>query len=131
MLLDGQVRHFGFFSHNIKEGFGTSFYEEQLYILIGKWVNNLLEGPSILMNLNKKFNNSDNVYYYNNKAIIEKENIVGMYKGEIINMNLGQEDISTFKSSEDYQEMTELYKNKFYPDFLKCVNNDYSFMEDK
>jgi hypothetical protein len=40
-------------------------------------------------------------------------------------MNLGEEDINTFKSSEDYQEMLDLYKNKFYPDYIKCINNGY------
>lgn len=131
MLLDGKVRHFGYFSHNIKEGYGVSFYEDQYYALIGKWEENLLEGPSILVYLYKKCDTNNN-YYYSNKPIIEKENIVGMYKGEIINMNLGEEDINTFKNSEDYQEMLDLYKNKFYPDYIKCINNAYkSDFEDK
>jgi len=115
MFLDGQVRFFGYFEHNMKEGFGALFYEDQSYALLGKWEEDLCEGPSILIQLNKRKNKEN---------VLENDNIiVGMYKGEIINMNLGIEDINTFKSSEDYQEMTELFKNKFYPDFLKYINN--------
>lgn len=124
MLLDGKVRHLGYFSHSIKEGYGVSFYEDQSCAFIGKWEEDLLEGPSILVYLNKKYDTNNN-YYYSNKPIIEKEIIIGMYKGEIINMNLGEEDINTFKSSEDYQEMLDLYKNKFYPDYIKFINNGY------
>ena len=47
-------------------------------------------------------------------------------------MNLCEEDINTFKNSEDYHEMTELYKNKFYPDFIKCINyNESKNIENK
>ena len=40
----------------------------------------------------------------------------------MINMNLGEEDINTFKNCDDYQEMVDLFKNKFYIDFLKCIS---------
>ena len=112
ILLDGQVRHVGYFLHNIKEGYGASFYEDLSYALIGKWEEDLIEGPALFLPMNK--NDNDNLS-------IEKGNIVGMYKGEIINMNLGEEDINTFKTSDDYHELIELYKNKFFPDFLKSL----------
>ena len=101
----------------MKDGFGASFYEEQSYVLIGKWEEDLIEGPAILLPLDK--NNNKKI----NETIFSKEKIVGMYKGEMINMNLGEEDISTFKNCDDYQEMVDLFKNKLYPDFLKCINN--------
>ena len=44
-----------------------------------------------------------------------------MYQGEIIDMKLGDKDINMFKNSEEYQEMTNLFRNKFYPDFLKYI----------
>ena len=113
-LLDGKTRYIGYFLHNMKEGFGAIFYEEQSMVLIGKWKENLTKGPSILYPLNKN----------NNKITLENEQIIGMYKGEIINMSLGEEDINTFKTNDDYQEMIDLYKNTFYPDFLKCTNNN-------
>ena len=115
ILLDGQVKHIGYFSHNMKEGFGADFYEEQSYVLLGKWKEDLAEGPAIVFTLNKNSNNEFN---------LERETIVGMYKGEIINMKLKDEEINTFKNSDDYQEMTDLYKNKFFPDFLKDANNN-------
>ena len=116
ILLDGPVRHIGYFLHNIKDGFGASFYEEQSYVLIGKWEEDLIEGPAILLPLDK--NNNKKI----NDTIFTKEKIVGMYKGEMINMNLGEEDINTFKNSDDYQEMVYLFKNIFYTDFLKCIS---------
>lgn len=112
IFLDEKVRHIGYFSHFMKEGYGANFNEEESYVLIGKWKEDLLEGPSIFLSLN---NNKYNEF--------ENEKIVGMYKGEIINMNLGEEDINNFKNSEDYQKMVDLFKNKFYPDFIKCINN--------
>ena len=124
ILVDEQIRHIGYFSHYKKEGYGASFYEGESYVLIGKWKDDLLEGPAIYLQLDK--NNSNN----NNEIINEK--IVGMFKGEMISMNLCEEDINTFKNSEDYHEMTELYKNKFYPDFIKCINyNESKNIENK
>ena len=112
---DGNLRHFGYFSHGIKEGYGASFYEDQGYVFVGKWEENLVTGPSILMNLDFENDSVDNM--------LENENIVGMYKGEIIDMKLGEKDINVFKNSEEYKEMVNLFKNKFYPDFLKFENN--------
>ena len=111
VLIDGEVKYYGFFEHNNKEGYGAVFYEDQSFAIIGKWEEDLCEGPGIYIPLNKNINKdviNDNEYI-----------IVGMYKGELISMNLGIEDINTFKSSEDYQEMLNLYKNKFLPDYLK------------
>ena len=113
MARDGNLRHYGYFSHGIKEGYGASFYEDQGYVFVGKWEEDLVTGPSILMILDIEEKNAD--------KMIEKENIVGMYKGEIIDMKLGDKDINMFKNSEEYQEMTNLFRNKFYPDFLKYI----------
>ena len=112
---DGNLRHFGYFVHGIKEGFGASFYEDQGFVFLGKWEEDLVSGPSILMSLDVENNNVD--------SIIEKQNIVGMYRGEIIDIKLGEKDINVFKHSEEYHEMINLFKNKFYPDFLKYFNN--------
>jgi len=100
MAHDGNLRHYGYFSHGIKEGYGASFYEDLGYVFVGKWEEDLVTGPSILMTLDLEEKNPD--------KMIEKENIVGMYKGEIIDMKLGEKDIN-------------LFKNKFFPDFLKYI----------
>ena len=79
------------------------------------------------MVLDNKENNAD--------KMLEKENIVGMYKGEMIDMKLGDKDINMFKNSDEYQEMTNLFKNKFYPDYLKYIedknknNSNYNINE--
>ena len=118
MAHDGNLRHYGYFLNGIKEGFGASFYEDQGYVFVGKWEEDLVSGPSILMILDLEEKSVD--------KMIEKENIVGMYKGEIIDMKLGEKDINMFKNSEDYQEMINLFKNKFYPDFLKYIEGKSS-----
>ena len=114
MAHDNNLRHYGYFSHGIKEGYGASFYEEG-YVFVGKWEDDLVTGPSILMILENKGNNVN--------KMLENENIVGMYKGEIIDMKLGDKDINMFKNSDEYQEMTNLFKNKFYPDYMKYIND--------
>lgn len=113
ILLDGQDTYIGYFLNSLKDGYGAIFYEDQLNVLIGKWEENLIKGPAILLLINKKSNN---------ELVIKKENFVGMYKGKIINLSLDDEDIKTFKSKDDYQEMMNLYRNQFYPDFLKTIN---------
>ena len=110
---NNNLRHYGYFSHGIKEGYGASFYEDQGFVFVGKWEDDLVTGPSILLILDVEEKNAE--------KMLEKENIVGMYKGEIIDTKLGDRDINTFKNSEEYQEMTNLFKNKFYPDFLKYI----------
>ncbi len=115
VLIEDQIKYYGYFEHSKKVGYGALFYLGQSYVLIGKWEEDLCEGPSIYLPLNKNNNKdpiTDNEYL-----------IVGMYRGEIINMNLGIEDINTFKNSEEYQEMINLYQNKFYPDYLKDAIN--------
>ena len=116
MAHDNNLRHYGYFSHGIKEGYGASFYEDQGFVFVGKWEEDLVTGPSILLILDVEEKNAE--------KMLEKENIVGMYKGEIIDTKLGDRDINTFKNSEEYQEMTNLFKNKFYPDFLKYIENN-------
>ena len=113
MAHDGNLRHYGYFSNGIKEGYGASFYEEQGYVFVGKWEEDLVSGPSILLALEPEEKEGE--------KLLEKENIVGMYKGEIIDMKLGDKDINMFKNSEEYQEMTKLFKEKFYPDYFKYI----------
>ena len=37
-------------------------------------------------------------------------------------MSLDEEDMFKFKNSQDYQEMTKLYKEKLYPDYQKYIH---------
>lgn len=50
-----------------------------------------------------------------------------MGKGEIINKSLDEDEINKFKKSEEYGNIIELYKEKFYPDYIKYMNNKSIF----
>ena len=108
---EGKMRHVGFFRHNLKEGFGATFYVEQNFALLGKWEKDLIEGHAILINLAEENNND-----------INNEIVVGMNKGEITNMNLEEDELIKFKNNKDYQEMIKLYKEKFYLDYMDYIN---------
>ena len=118
ILLEDKIRHIGFFSHDVKQGYGATFSIEKSFVLLGKWENDLIEGPSILLNLPDI--NEDNINFDN-------EIIVGMFKGEIINMSLDEEDLFKFKNSQDYQNINKLYKEKFFPDYCKYVKENSIF----
>ena len=111
---EGKMLHIGFFKHNLKEGFGTTFYEEQNLALLGNWEKDLIEGSAILINLSE--NNTNDI------PDIHNEIIVGMTKGEITNMNLEEFELNKFKKSKDYNELIKLYKEKIFVDYLKYTN---------
>ena len=111
---EGKMLHIGFFKHNLKDGFGTTFYEEQNFALLGNWEKDLIEGSAILINLSE--NNSSDIPDMHNEII------VGMTKGEITNMNLEEFELNKFKKSKDYNELIKLYKEKFFVDDTKYTN---------
>ena len=114
IIREGKMWHVGFFKHNLKEGFGATFYVEQNFALLGKWENDLIEGCAILINLEE--NN------HNGNVNLDNEIIVSMTKGEITNMSLEEEEINKFKNNKDYHEVIKLYKEKFYFDYCKYSN---------
>ena len=114
IIREGKMWHVGFFKHNLKEGFGATFYVEQNFALLGKWENDLIEGCAILINLEEN-NHNENVN-------LDNEIIVSMNKGEITNMSLDEEEINKYKKNKDYHEVIKLYKEKFYFDFCKYSN---------
>ena len=75
---------------------------------------------------NNDYNNND----YNNISFDEIDNnfqIVKIKRGEIIQKNLKSDELYNFKASREYHDMIVLYKNKFYPDFIKSnetINNE-------
>ena len=114
IIREGKMWHVGFFKHNLKEGFGATFYVEQNFALLGKWENDLIEGCAILINLEE--NN------HNGNINLDNEIIVSMNKGEITNMSLDEEEINKFRNNKDYHEVIKLYKEKFYFDYCKYSN---------
>ena len=125
IILEGKMRHIGYFMHDVKDGFGATFYVDQNFVLLGKWENDLIEGPAVLINLTENSSN-ENIFESNHNINFDNstEIIVGMCKGEIINMSLDEEDVFKFRNSQDYQEMTKLYKDKFYPDYQKYIHEN-------
>ena len=114
IIREGKMWHVGFFKHNLKEGFGATFYVEQNFALLGKWENDLIEGCAILINLEENSHNGN--------VNLDNEIIVSMNKGEITNMSLEEEEINKFKNNKDYHEVIKLYKEKFYFDYCKYSN---------
>ena len=114
IIREGKMWHVGYFKHNLKEGFGATFYVEQNFALLGKWENDLIEGCAILINLEENSHNGN--------VNLDNEIIVSMTKGEITNMSLEEDEINKFKNNKDYHEVIKLYKEKFYFDYCKYSN---------
>ena len=134
ILINKNTKHIGFFSHNNKHGYGACFFEDQ-FAIIGKWENDYIEGLAItiqLINLYQSSNNNINTSneYNNNSNSISNEDlnnniqIVKTYKGEIVQKDLDIDEVNEFKSSNEYNDMIQLYKEKFYVDFIH--NNEKS-----
>lgn len=116
ILTKENIRHIGYFSHNYKQGYGASFYYAK-YAILGKWEKDVIEGISILIILIdlEQSNNGDTK---DNFKIVKTSN------GEIVENNLDNDEINEFKSSQEYNEMILLYKNKIYPDFLRIIQGN-------
>ena len=134
ILINKNTKHIGYFAHNNKHGYGAYFFEDQ-YAILGKWDNDFIEGLAItiqLINLSQSSNNIINTSneYNNNTNSISNEifnnniQIVKTYKGEIVQKDLDIDEVNEFKSSNEYNDMIQLYKEKFYVDFIQ--NNDKS-----
>ena len=117
MLTDGKICHIGYFDNDKKKGYGACFYNEINIVLIGKWENDLAEGPAIVIDLNFNFDNNSNNDNNND------EKIIGMSKGEILYTELDEENLNKFKNSDDYIRMKKLFKDKIYPDYQKYNNS--------
>jgi len=116
MLIKENTRHIGYFSHNDKHGYGASFYSTK-YAILGKWENDLIEGNAIIIPLSglSQSNNEDNIDNYQ---------VVKTSKGEIIENNLETDEVNDFKSSQEFNNMLLLYRNKIYPQFLQNIQKN-------
>mgnify|MGYP003571396061 CR=1 FL=1 len=113
ILIKENTRHIGYFSHNNKHGAGASFYSTK-YAILGKWENDLIEGNAIIIPLS-------NLSQSNNEDNIDNYQFVKASKGEIIENNLETNEINDFKSSQEFNELILLYRNKIYPQFLQNI----------
>ena len=114
ILTEKNIKHIGYFSHDKKEGYGASFYIENKFVLLGKWINDIIEGIAVIFSLNE-INNIN----FNNK----EEKIVIMKEGNIINSNLTEEEIKEKKiKNEEYINIIKLFKEKFIKEYFKEIN---------
>lgn len=110
ILSDKNIIHVGYFLHDMKEGYGASFRCDQSLCILGKWKDDLLSGTSILIpgtNGENNFDYEGNVKYMN------------MNEDKIVQIIDDEELIKKFKSSKEYSDMIEKYKNNFYQDFIQ------------
>lgn len=114
IFTDGSVKYIGYFEHDQKHGYGANFYSEKSLVLLGKWENDLIEGPAIILPL-------DNMNV-ENTSLNNIEKIVIMNKGEKLNIELNKEDFLKIRTSHDYLEELKLYNNIFLPEYKKALN---------
>ena len=114
ILTEKNIKHIGYFSHDKKEGYGASFYIENKFVLLGKWINDIIEGIAVIFSLNEINNiNFDN----------KEEKIVIMKEGNIINSNLTEEEIKEIKlKNEEYINIIKLFKEKFIKEYFKEIS---------
>lgn len=93
---------------------------EYSFALLGSWENDVIEGPAIKIPIDYDNNGSSN----QSESFKLEEKIVGTFGGEIININLPEEDIITFKKSKEYKEMNKLFREKFYPDYIRYLDKE-------
>ena len=133
ILINKNTKHIGFFSHNNKHGYGACFFEEQ-FVILGKWENDYIEGLAItiqLINISQSNNIIINEYNINSNSMSNEDlfnniQIVKTSKGEIIQKDLDFDEVNDFKSSNEYNDMIQLYKDKFYIFFIKNIDKSNS-----
>ena len=114
VLTENNIKHIGFFIHDKKEGYGASFYIEKKFVLIGKWVNDIIEGVAVIFSLNDQ----NEINFDNN------EKIVIMKEGNIINSNLSEEEIKNIKENNgEYINSIKLFREKFMNEYSKTLMN--------
>ena len=104
ILTENDIKHIGYFSHDKKDGFGASFYTEKKFVIISKWVNDIIDGITIIISLNLNDDKSDD--FKNEKIVIIKE-------GNIIKSEFNENEINEIKKNKDYNEMMKLFRDKF------------------
>ena len=118
ILTENNIKHVGYFSNDKKEGYGASFFIEKGFVLLGKWVNDKMEGVALIFSKNFK-EDKNNINFDDN---IKNEKIVMMKEGNIINGNLSDDDINKIKNDQVYNDLIKFYKDKFIPEFYKPIN---------
>ena len=112
ILIEDNVKHVGYFEDDKKQGYGASFYPNQSFVLLGKWENDLINGPSMIYSLT------------NNKDIdLDNEKIVIMDKDNINNSDLNEEELFEIRSNNEYKDKIKIFREKLIPEYINSVNN--------
>ena len=120
ILIENNIKHIGYFSHDKKEGYGASFYTDKKFVLVGKWINDVIEGISIIFRFNTI--NGHNKTRSDINDFNKNEIIIIMKEGNIINSKLNEEEIKEIKKNKEYNEMMQLYKEKFLYEYYNSIN---------
>jgi hypothetical protein len=112
ILTENDIKHIGYFSKDKKEGYGASFYLDKKFVILGKWVNDIIEGIAVIFSLNDENNNNMN-----------EKRIVIMKDGNIINSNLSEEEINEIKkNNNEYINSIKIFNEKIIPEYYKGIN---------
>ena len=123
VLTENEIKHIGYFSKDKKEGYGASFYTEKKFVILGKWVNDLIEGIAIIFLMNDN-NNEINLDKDDN---FNEEKIVFMKEGNIINSNLTEDELKDIKiNNQEYNNLIKIFHEKLISTFIKTINNSES-----
>jgi hypothetical protein len=106
VLSENDIKHIGYFAHDKKEGYGASFFINKKFVLLGKWINDIMDGIAIIFPL------SDNYEIKNEKIVMMKNDI-------IINSLLSEDEIEKIKSNKEYNDIIKVYQEKLFPEFLE------------
>ena len=112
ILTENDIKHIGYFSKDKKEGYGASFCLDKKFVILGKWVNDIIEGIAVIFSLNDENNNNMN-----------EKRIVIMKEGNVINSNLSEEEINEIKkNNNEYINSIKIFNEKIIPEYYKGIN---------
>lgn len=118
ILKDEKSQYIGFFKNDKKNGYGATFYPDQNFVVLGYWENNNIEGITIIFSIKENILGRENEEY-NDNIDNKNEKIINMSNGEIVNMNINEEELNQIRRSENYKELIKIYKFKFLKEYYK------------
>ena len=75
-----------------------------------------------MINLEQSSHVINDLINNNNDDLNNNCQYVKTLKGEIVQTNLEEDELKKFKSSKEYNDMIDLFKNKIYPDYIESFN---------
>ena len=121
ILSENGNKYIGYFLHDKKEGIGANFYINKKFVILGNWINDIIEGIGVIYILKDNNNdiNTDDIIDTNDN---DEGKIIIMKEGNIINSDLTINEINEIKSKKEYKDMIKIYKEKIIIEYYKNVN---------